>query len=106
MKTSYVDEEECEAVTREKCAPVTREECSQVVDKVPHQSTKEVSRIKSRLFIHYYFYFALYRSATLFIWKTVYSVYHFPRIFPRRFLSPFPILERIEPARGSVQVCS
>ena len=73
VKTSYVDEEECEAVTREKCAPVTREECSQVVDKVPHQSTKEVSRIKSRLFIHYYFYFALYRSATLFMWKTVYK---------------------------------
>ena len=44
VKTSYVDEEECEVVTREECAPVTREECSQVVDKVPHQSSKEVRK--------------------------------------------------------------
>ena len=66
VKTSYVDEEECEAVTREECVPVTREECSQVVEKVPHQSTKEVSRVKFGLVM----------------WNTV---YHFSRIIPRRF---------------------
>ena len=56
VKTSYVDEEECEVVTREECAPVTREECSQVVDKVPHQSTKEVRRVTFGLSIRPYFF--------------------------------------------------
>ena len=48
VKTSYVDQEECETVTREECSPVTREQCSQVVDRVPHQSSKEVRRFKFR----------------------------------------------------------
>ena len=50
VKTSYVDKEECETVAREECSPVTREQCSQVVDKVPHQSSKEVSRFFRILF--------------------------------------------------------
>ena len=45
VKTSYVDEEECETVTREECSPVTREECHEVVDQVPRQSSKEVSSL-------------------------------------------------------------
>ena len=44
VKTRYVEQEECEDVTREDCGPVTREQCSQVVDRVPHQSTQEVCR--------------------------------------------------------------
>ena len=56
VKTSYVDQEECETVTREECSPVTREQCSQVVDRVPHQSSKEVNIFKSRISLNLQLY--------------------------------------------------
>ena len=42
-KTRYVDEEECDYVTRQECNPVTRQQCSNVVEKVPRQSSRQVS---------------------------------------------------------------
>ena len=48
VKTSYVDQEECETVTREECKTVTREQYSQVLDRVSHQSSKKVCRLKFR----------------------------------------------------------
>merc|ERR1711971_1228687 len=48
-RTSYVDEEECELVTRQECSPVTSQECSNVVDRVPRQSSKQVSALVTRM---------------------------------------------------------
>ena len=42
-RTRYVDEEECDFVTRQECSPVTRQQCSNVVDRVPRQSSRQVS---------------------------------------------------------------
>ena len=42
-RTSYVDEEECDLVTRQECSPVTRQQCSNVVDRVPRQSSRQVN---------------------------------------------------------------
>ena len=40
VKTSYVDQDECKTVTRE--------QYSQVLDRVSHQSSKKVCRLKFR----------------------------------------------------------
>ena len=42
-RTRYVDEEECDFVTRQECSPVTRQQCNNVVDRVPRQSSRQVS---------------------------------------------------------------
>ena len=82
VKTSYVDEEECETVTREECSPVTREECHEVVDQVPRQSSKEVSSLYIIYIVCAYFIILMPRFATLIMWKTANQS---QKIFPRKY---------------------